>query len=188
MSLLHMNPLHMNPRPIAGHGNRNVLLRLLGTLSLLAGLSLLGACNKAEEAAPVATAPQVLVAPTGIDDGAWKTYLQQVVMQNMSNISNSPYMYYLPAPSTAEYESMYARQLENVATTIERTVLPGNMLAFGSPDSARIADLVVESFKSASPDSMKGVRVLFVGAAADRERVEVAVAPSAADFVFIEAK
>ena len=35
---------------------------------------------------------------------------------------------------------------------------------------------------------MKGVKVLFIGKAADSERVKAAVAPTGADYVFVEAK
>jgi hypothetical protein len=67
-------------------------------------------------------------------------------------------------------------------------VLPGNMLAFGSPDSGRMATLVVEAFTGVSAGSLKDVRVLFVGKAEDSERVKAAVEPSGATFVFHEAK
>ena len=35
---------------------------------------------------------------------------------------------------------------------------------------------------------MKGVKVLFIGQAADNERVKAAVAPSGVNYVFVEAK
>jgi hypothetical protein len=35
---------------------------------------------------------------------------------------------------------------------------------------------------------MKGVRVVFIGDAADGERVKAAVAPAGVDYVFVEAK
>jgi hypothetical protein len=63
-------------------------------------------------------------------------------------------------------------------------VLPGNMLAFGSPESAKLADLVVEAFKGSQAGSMKGVRVLFIGKKEDQERVKAAVEPTSADVVF----
>jgi hypothetical protein len=62
------------------------------------------------------------------------------------------------------------------------------MLAFGSPDSAKMGDLVVAAYKDAAPGSMKGVIVMFIGKAADNERVKAAVAPSGATYRFVEAK
>ncbi len=38
------------------------------------------------------------------------------------------------------------------------------------------------------PNSMKGVKVLFIGAQADSDRVKAAVDPSGATFKFVEAK
>jgi hypothetical protein len=135
------------------------------------------------------------------DNQAWKLYLVSVVKKNNEGIKNSPYMYYLPATSSATEgaegngapvisadEDEYNRQLDNVTGVVGRGVLPGNMLAFGSPDSERMANLVVEAFTGLSPGSLKDVRVLFVGNAADSDRVKVAIEPSGATYVFHEAK
>ncbi|RXR08464.1 hypothetical protein [Pseudoxanthomonas composti] len=154
----------------------------LSTLALA-----LAACGKKEEAAtaqPAEAAP--LSAPAaGSDDAAWKKYLTDVVTRNMGDITNAPFVYYLA--SNADQGS-YDRQLEQASNAMARGVTSGNMIAFGSPDSARIADMAVASFAKAEPNTFKGVRVLFVGAAADQERVKAAVEPSGATFVFVEAK
>lgn len=209
-------------------------------LALVAALFMFAACKKEEKAAD--TGPAALTAPTTNDDAAWKEYLKQVVIQNMGNITNNPFMYYLPAapagtppveptmpptpdtpaeggegdaataaaegdaaapaaagdtgpslPDSAEvdensYEAVYNRLLEKAAMDIERTVVPGNMLAFGSSDSVRIANLAVAAFQHAEKGSMQGVRVLFVGKAEDSARVKAAVEPTEADYVFVEAK
>jgi hypothetical protein len=51
-----------------------------------------------------------------------------------------------------------------------------------------MADLVLAAFEGVPADSMKGVRVLFIGDAADDARVKAAVSPAGVDYVFIEAK
>ena len=163
--------------------------RILRIAAIALTLVAITACNKKEEAAaPVAAAPVVLTAPAAGDNQAWKLYLVNVAKQNMEGIRNSPYMYYLPAATAADFEDQYTRQLDNVSDTVARGVLPGNMLAFGSPESTRMGDLIVEAFKSAEPASMKDVRVLFIGGAADSERAKAAIEPSGATFVFFEAK
>jgi len=149
------------------------------------------ACKKNEEAAaPVVAAP--LSAPTTADDGEWKKYLQDVVTRNMGNITNSPFVYYLPAKaegeSDEEYQGKYDRQLEQASNAMARGVVAGNLIAFASPDSAKMADLITTSFKDVPPDAMKGVRILFIGAEADNERVKAVVAPTGVDYVFVEAK
>lgn len=148
------------------------------------------ACKKHEEAKPVEAAP--LTAPKTADDAQWKTYLQDVVTRNMGNITNSPFVYYLPAKAATEsddeYQGKYNRQLEQASNAMARGIVAGNLIAFASPDSARMGDLIVASFKGVQPDAMKGVRVLFIGAPADNERVKAAVAPTGVDYVFVEAK
>ena len=177
-------------------------------------LGALVACGKKEEPKKV-EAPVVVAMPADSrDDQAWKLYLSSVVKQNMEGIRQSPYLYYLPlsaapsdaaptdpaaaptdtAPTPPEGEDLvptddeYTRQLDNVSGTVARGVLPGNMLVFGSPDSKRMADLVVEAFEGVESGSMKDVRVLFIGAAADSDRVKTAVEPAGVTYVFHEAK
>ena len=71
---------------------------------------------------------------------------------------------------------------------MQRTVLPGNMLAFGSPDSTKMADLIVMAFTDADPNALKGSQVLFIGAPGDSERVKAAVEAAGAKYIFVEAK
>ena len=151
----------------------------------------LGACSKGKEDDKAAKAPVVLTAPAGNDDTAWRNYLGQVVAQNQEGVTDRVYAYYLPANSQIQAEdgtSQYGRQLENVTSVVARTVLPGNLLAFGSPDSTSMGDLVVAAFKDAKPDALKGSQVVFIGKAGDSDRVKAAVEAAGAKFVFVEAK
>ena len=166
--------------------------RFLVPIALLLSLTLLAGCEKKEE--EVAAGPAVLTAPTSGDDNAWKQYLGQVVGQNQEGVTDRVFPYYLPMNSDQVTEadkdgrSQYARQLENVNNVVLRTVLPGNMLAFGSPDSTRMADLIVAAFTGAEPDALQGSQVLFIGKVEDRDRVKAAVEAAGAKFVFVEAK
>ena len=160
--------------------------RLLLTACL--ALPLLAACKKEE--APVAQVAAPLAAPTTADDAAWRAYVSDVVTRNMDGISNQPYVYYLPAASGDEATDAgnYDRLLEKASTDVARGIVRGNMLAYASPDSAKMADIVVAAFTPVAPDTMKDVRVLFVGSAADQARVAEAVQPAGVNFVFVEAK
>lgn len=165
--------------------------RALVPVALLLSALVLSGCQK-EEAVEAAPAP--LVAPTGTDDGEWKAYLGKVIGSNQEGVTDRVFSYYLPVGSEIPAEgdqdgkTMFDRQLENVTTVVQRTVLPGNMLAFGSPDSAKMADLVVMSFTDADPNALKGSQVLFIGKAEDSERVKAAVEAAGARYVFVEAK
>jgi len=147
----------------------------------------LAACKKQEEA-PVETVQAPLVAPAKTDDAGWRTYLQETVTRNMGTITNNPFLYYLPNQSDPEFQAKYDRQLDQARNAIARGIVGGNLIAFGSPESAKMADIAIASFEGVPPDTMKKVKILFIGDAADGARVETAVAPTGADYVFVEAK
>ena len=155
---------------------------------LIASFALAFTACKKEEAAPVVEAQQALVAPDANDDAGWKKYLQAVAVQNMGNITNSPFLYYLSPESDPEFAAKYERQVESATQAVGRGVQPGNMLAFGSSASAKMADMIEAAFKGVQADSMKNVRVVFIGDAADNARVQTIVKPTGADYIFVEAK
>jgi len=168
---------------------RNIVTVILACAAAFA----LGACNKTAEPqqqAAAEQAPVVLPKPTDANDkAAWKKYLVSVVQANMQGVkSNRPYMYYVPGGDSEEMQVERQNQLDNVTNVVLRGVLPGNMLAFGGPDSAITAQLVVDAFKDVQPGAFKDVVVLFVGAPADGDAVKQAIAASGADVRFVEAK
>jgi len=145
------------------------------------------ACKK-DDAKPVADAAPALQAPAKDDDAGWKQYLQAVAIQNMGNVTNSPFLYYLPPESDPEFQAKYERQVEGATTTISRGVSPGNMIAFGSSASAKMADMIGVVFKDVQANSMKGVRIVYIGDAADNARVQTVIQPTGAEYIFVEAK
>lgn len=159
--------------------NRLLLIACL-VLPMLAG------CKKEEAPQQVEAAP--LTAPTTQDENAWSAYLVDVVKRNMEGINSTPYLYTLPASTAADFQGAYDRQLEKAQGDVGRGIIEGNLLAFGGPESAKMADLVIAAFSKVDAASMKGVRVLFIGDAADNERVKAAVTPAGVDYRFIEAK
>ena len=156
--------------------------------AMLAALAVfaLAACKKEE--APVKAEAAPVAVPTTGDVNAWQAYASDVVKKNMDGVTNSPFVYFLPLESEAEFQAQYDSQLDKVKTDISRGILEGNMLAFVSPASAKMAELVETAFMDVEPNSMKGVKVLFIGRAADRARAEAAVKPAGVNFVFVEAK
>jgi hypothetical protein len=110
-------------------------------------------------------------------------------MQNMQGVKTSrPYMYFVPAGDEPKDVMDRSNQLDNVGLTVARGVLPGNMLAFGGPDSKITADLVVDAFADAGAATYQDVTVLFVGAHAAADRVKDALAASGATYRFAERK
>lgn len=153
-------------------------------------LPLLSACKKDDAAAAGETkaAPVVTAAPTGEDDTQWSAYLTSVVRANMEGVEGTPFVYYLPGPSSPDYKGAKDRLLTQVQNDVARGVLPGNMLAFSSPDSAAAAAMAADALGYAEPNSMRGVTVLFIGKPADQGVVKAAADKAGATFKFIEVK
>lgn len=180
-------------------------IALLGTLGL-------SACNNNQSNAPAAQAK--LTKPSNPNDmKAWQAYLSQVVEDNMGDITNTPYAYFVPdvpvqaaaaaasagkagkpgkpsmaaAPASASSaEATLDRVQGQLNDVVAATVLPGNMVAAGGPNSATTAEVLENAFKQAAPGSFKGVVVLFVGDKADEAAVKAAVEPSGATFKFAQ--
>ncbi|MFC5570757.1 hypothetical protein ACFPN1_11865 [Lysobacter yangpyeongensis] len=155
-------------------------------LAACLALPFLGGCKKQETAQETVKAP-VAMPTVATDENAWNAYLTDVVTRNLDN-ATSTYVYTLPADSSADFQGAYDRQLEKAETDMSRGGVEGTLLAFGGPNSAKSADLAVAAFAKAAPDSMKGVKVLFIGAQADSDRVKAAVEPTGASYKFVEAK
>ena len=166
----------------------NTTTRALLLACMLVSPLVLTACKKEAPVADEAAEKKVLTAPAKDDDAGWKAYLPAVVQENMGTITNSPFLYYLPPESDPEFAAKYERQVESAKTAMARGVQKGNLLAFGSPASARMAELMEAAFKDVPADTLAGVRILFIGDAADNPKVQAALAPTGAEYVFIEAK
>lgn len=150
------------------------------------------AAEQAAQAAQIAAEQAALKLPSdATNKTAWQAYLvaqvKRFMRENPTLVkTNHPYMYYVPTGDGADQQTDRSNQLENVKTTVGRGVLPGNLMAFGGPDTKFTADLVTEAFKEAGDGTLKGVVVLFVGGQGDSDRVKDAVTKSGADFHFVE--
>lgn len=162
-------------------------MKLSTRLMLIACLVLPFAACKKEEAAPVVEkAP--LTAPQNDDRKAWQEYLSDVVGRNLGGIQNPPFVYMVPSEALPDFADQYERLLEKAKGDVARGILSGNLLAYGGHSSPKVADLVEASFADVEPNSMKGVKLLFIGQPAEDARVKAAVAKSGVDYTFIEAK
>lgn len=165
-------------------------MNIIARLMLVAALALpLAACKQSE--APKSAEKAPVAAPNNDDAGAWRAYVTDVVTRNMEGVTaQSPYVYLLPAEGSADFQPKYEALRDKAKNDIAYGIPAGNMLAYSaaSTSSTKIADLVVEAFTDAKPDSLKGVKLLFIGKAADGERVKAAVAPTGVKYVFVETK
>ena len=160
---------------------------LLAATLALAGTLVLSACNKQDDSQQAAPQQAAATKPTDPNNAqAWNAYLGQIVQNNMQGMSaERPYAYLVPAGDSDDAKAQYDRQLQNVQDTVARGVLPGNLLAFAGPNSAKTADFVAAAFKDAKPGSFKDVIVLFIGDQADKDRVTAALQPTGATIRFV---
>ena len=162
-------------------------MKTMFRLLLIACMALpFAACKK--EAAAVAEDKALTVPADATDDKAWKAYLADVVGRNLGSSVGNPYVYYLTNEANPKFADDFLGQKDQVEGVVGRGVPGGSLLAFGSPASAKMAEIIESAFAGITPDSMKGVRVLFIGQATEKDRVQAAVAPSGAEYLFIEAK
>jgi len=152
----------------------------------LTAVFVLSACNKSQPTEQPAQTAQVSRPTSPTDMKGWQAYLIQIIQAHMQGIQNSPYVYFVPDGDDASTAAARGRVQDTLNGVVATTVLPGNMIAAGGPDSGKTADVLVAAFKNAQPGSFKGVAVLFIGNAADRQRVHDAIAPSGADFRFAQ--
>lgn len=172
------------------------MLRTALIISLLTASLFLIACGKkdGETAGGVALSEEILKAPVDGKDESWRQYCGLITAQYQAQLNGQMIPYYLPRASMEPDQkdnltaSKYSRQVEVVNLAVQRTVLPGNMLAFCSPDSKSMADLIVEAFANPPKDALKDSKVLFIGKADDTERVKIAVEATGGQLVFVEAK
>jgi hypothetical protein len=163
-------------------------LTYIATALALTGCLALSACNNQGDNQQQQTqATQQVTKPSDPNDSkAWSAYLGQIVSKNMQGMTTSqPYAFMVPAGDDDASKDSSDRQLSNVQDDVARGVLPGNLLAFGGPNSGKTADFVIAAFKDAKPGSFKGVIVLVIGDQADEQRVEQALQPTNATIRYV---
>ena len=94
--------------------------------------------------------------------------------------------YRVPANPNPDDPEEYNRLLDKAKLDVARGIVKGNILAYAGLDPTKTADLVVAAFEQVPPDTMKGVRVVYIGDAANNGRVKAAVEPAGVDYVFVE--
>jgi len=106
----------------------------------------------------------------------------------MEGITAQPFVYRVPANANPDDPEEYDRLLDKARSYVARGIIKGNILAYAGLDPDKTADLVVAAFESVTPNTMKGVRVVYIGDVANRDRVQAAVEPAGVEFVFVEAR
>lgn len=146
--------------------------KLIFALIALLGLS---ACGQ-QEAAP---ATDTVTAPTDNDKLAWTKYVTAAIKPHYQKGVTQRVWNYLILP-----EDDSTRKLEVLQQSVENGLQPGQLFVYAGPDSAKVADLIVQGFANAKPDTLGKSDLLFIGKKADEARVRAAVEPSGMRFLF----
>lgn len=164
-------------------------LTLIASTLALTGCLALSACNnQAQDGQQQAQQTQQVTKPSDPNDSkGWNAYLGQIMQKNMQGMSApQPYAYMIPAGDSDDAKDSRDRQLSNVQDIVARGVLPGNLLAFGGPDSGKTADLVTTAFKDAKAGALKGVIIVVIGDKADEQRVTDVLKPTDATIRYVQ--
>ncbi len=163
----------------------------IALLALVAGLFTLAGCQQeasegrptpgAGQPAPAAEPRAPLMLPASQSDEDWKRYIGQMVSRNVRVKRGIPPFAVYVSPDEDPFPV-----IDNARQTLQRGVVKDTIIAFGSRDSQLMATQMVELFQDIPADRLKGARVVFVGDAAHRSLAEGAVAPSGAEFIFLE--
>lgn len=176
-------PLLSSSIAMPGEKPMNLLSRLLVITCLALPFT---ACKKEE--APKTEAVAAVPLPAGGEQKDWVPYLQYKLTPHMGGITNSPYVYFLPAPDSEDFAGKYERQVEKLQQDLGRGITEGNMLVFASPAPEKEVEMIETAFKDVGAGTMKGVKVVFVGTPILGERVRAAVEPAGVNYIFEEAK
>lgn len=156
--------------------------RLIASIALACALLTLGAC---QEAAPPPD-PAKVVPANPADSVAWKAYVS-AISKTLVPADQSSRIFATFVEHNQD-EEKNARTVENIKNFIGRGIAEGTTILFASPDSPVVADIVEKAFADPKADSLKSIRVIFIGQKAEEERVRAAVTAWGATLVFHEAK
>lgn len=147
-------------------------IKLVFALCAILGLS---ACNQ-EAAAP---ATQTAAAPADNDKVAWTKYVTAAITPHYKKGVTQRVWNYLILP-----DEDATRKLEVLQQSVENGLQPGQLFVYAGPDSTKVADLIVQGFATAKPDTLSKSELLFIGKKADEARVRAAVEPTGMTFLF----
>ena len=104
---------------------------------------------------------------------------------NLKGIAAKPYLYEILAPSDPRASQRNPNIQEALTQMAKANRFPGNAIAIGGPDPVTTADVVVDAFGAAKPNSLNGLTVLYIGDANDQARAGKAIHASGAAFRFV---
>jgi len=128
------------------------------------------AAKKATVARPAATA----------DDNSWGLYLADQGKVHADDIGMKPFIYVIPVADSQMGDDRRKNETESIVNGAGSVLIPGALLIIGGPDANVTRSFVEGLGQKVKPDSLKGVTVLVVSDAAQKDGLSKVLAPTGA--------
>jgi len=135
-----------------------------------AAASGVAATKKATVPRPVATA----------DDNSWGLYLADQGKVHADDIGMKPFIYVIPAADNDAADDRRKNETDSIVHGAGSILIPGALLILGGPDANVTRGFVEGLGKEVKPDALKGVTVLVVGDASQKDLLAKTLAPAGA--------
>ena len=128
-------------------------------------------------------------APKTLQNKLWQQYIKDVVRLNYDDMSVVE-IYWLPVKGLANYTENSYKNLINRVRKGDTRKKKNRMIIFISPDSEKLANLIVEAYQDKDSNSSfeQDARFVFVGNPTDSARVAPIANVIAKDYRFVDAK
>lgn len=114
------------------------------------------------------------------DDNTWGVYLADQGKVHADDIGMKPYIYVIPASDNDIAEERRKNETESIVHGAGSVMIPGALLIIGGPDAKVTGTFVAGLGADAKADSLKGVTVLIVSDASQKDALSKTLAASGA--------
>lgn len=155
---------------------------IVATLALAACTGSKDQTEKANPSVSGAAAKKATVArpAASADDNSWGLYLADQGKVHADDIGMKPFIYVIPAADSQMGDDRRKNEIESIVNGAGSVLIPGALLIIGGPDSTVTRTFVEGLGKDVKPDSLKGVTVLVVSDAAQKDSLSKVLAPTGA--------
>lgn len=149
----------------------------------------LTACNGSQDRAdtstsstqgPAAKKAAVPRPAANADDNSWGLYLADQGKVHADDIGMKPFIYVIPAADSQMADDRRKNENESIVHGAGSVLIPGALLILGGPDANVTRSFVEGLGKDVKADTLKGVTVLVVSDAAQKDALTKTLAPTGA--------
>ncbi len=154
---------------------------IAATLALAAcGASQDDSSGKIASVANAATKNAVLRPSANADENSWGLYLADQGKEYADDIGMKPFIYVIPTADNDIADERRKNDTDSIVHGAGSILIPGALLILGGPDASITRAFVEGLGKEVKPDMLKGVTVLVVSDASQKELLSKTLAPTGA--------